>query len=167
MPPSIGQHHSLEALATDPTSDIAGPRDGNDADHTYLREARNALQQALVVSAAVSTGTADPELRNLAATAFAAQTAQLRSVSSRLSAWSSAAPSVGPDRPLDAVHPDVPALSHAQFLDHLTTLGQVALVAARSEMVKGLDRQARRLAEDAVRFYSATGSDPSIEARLS
>ncbi|MDN4163502.1 hypothetical protein [Nocardioides abyssi] len=132
----------------------------NDADHRYLQDARAALRRAIPLTDSVLRGPADPETRALASDALGEQTAQLAAIVS----WLDEHPLPGTPGPAalgggsesgsgSGSGTDARAGTALTFTDRLAAESRAAIDAARAEMVSGLSRRARAIAEESVRFH--------------
>ncbi|QBR94227.1 hypothetical protein [Nocardioides euryhalodurans] len=126
---------------------------GNDADVRYLVEARAGLRRVMPVTHAVSAGADCHALRALARDALTVQTGQLETVSACLAAWGRADVPGAHEAANGPPGLHGSSLQHA-FTDHLASHAAASMTAARAEMVAGVHRLVRAIAEDALRAYS-------------
>jgi uncharacterized protein (DUF305 family) len=130
--------------------DTATRPDGNATDVRYLEEASAALLPIMAACDAAAGRSARRDVRALARGALSVQTQQLSAISEVLRAWGRT----------DVVRPrttDADALVGLHggvldrvFLERLTAHAHASITGARAEMVAGVSRSARPIAERAI-----------------
>jgi hypothetical protein len=124
--------------------------DGNEVDFHYLEEARAALPRVIAIIRAASSRGAAHDVRGLAHEALPVQTRRLAAISDYLlAADRPETPCPRPSSSDGASALDGPTLE--VFADALTAHAHASIAAARTEMIAGASRDARAIAEDAIR----------------
>lgn len=126
---------------------------GNDADARYLEESSAALLSIMAACDAAAGRSTSDDVRALARDALADQTHQLSAISDCLLAWGR--PEATRPRTTDAealVGLHGRALDQV-FVDRLTAHAHASITRARAEMVAGVSRTARPIAEHAIHTH--------------
>jgi uncharacterized protein (DUF305 family) len=125
-------------------------RDGNATDLRYLEKAGAALAPIMAVCDAAATRGSSSDVRALARDALSAQGHQLTAISTVLRAWQRPALATAPAADVEALvglHGE--ALDRA-FVERLHAHARASIAGARGEMVRGVSRPARLVAENAI-----------------
>ncbi|KRE99688.1 hypothetical protein ASG88_13865 [Nocardioides sp. Soil777] len=137
-----------------------GNRQANDADRRYLDQVLPSVRTVTALSVQAGQST-DPGIRGLARLTAATQRARGRTAVRLVSSWT-VRDADGPRPPLPTSRgksAPVTPLEDGHVLDlrYLADLHEHALASlasARTEMVEGINRQGRRIAEDSIRAHS-------------
>lgn len=149
--------------------DTPGPRQANDADRRYLEQVLPRIRAATAMSV-LAVSSADPGIRRMARLCASAERAREHTVVTLVSSWRRAVPGTAdavltpPASPAGAA--DTPEDADAtasgavgrdrdrRFLEQLRAHAVASMASARREMVEGLDRQSRTIAQESIRAHS-------------
>jgi uncharacterized protein (DUF305 family) len=146
-----------------------GPRQANDADRRYVEQVLPRIRAATAMSG-LAVRSSDPGIRRMARLSTSTERARERSVVALVSSWRRPDPVQEDPGPTPSVSaPDaVESLADAaatepgavgrdrdrRFLEQLRAHAVASMASARREMVEGLDRQSRTVAQESIRTHS-------------
>ena len=150
--PTVNISSTTSAPASETTS---GPRRRgcNAADVHYLQGAREALGPIMAASMATATSGRSHHVRGLARLALAEQADQLAAITAALDTWGRLDALAVRTPPTDAA-PGLHGTDQDRvFADQLSAHAHASLTSARDEMIAGVNRTARSIAEQAIHAH--------------
>lgn len=146
-----------------------GPRQANDADRRYLEQVLPRIRAATAMSV-LAVRSADPGIRRMARLCASTERAREHTVVALVSSWRRPDPGTSNAGPTPPASPagaaDAPEYADAtasgavgrdrdrRFLEQLRAHAVASMASARREMVEGLDRQSRTIAQESIRAHS-------------
>ena len=146
-----------------------GPRQANDADRRYVEQVLPRIRAATAMSGLAARST-DPGIRRMARLSASTERARERTVVALVSSWRRqdpgtddagptlpASPAAAAEAPEDADAKAAGAVGRdrdRRFLEQLRAHAMASMASARREMVEGLDRQSRTIAQESIRAHS-------------